>query len=107
LQPQNAGGHQRTHPKASTQYADWEGTASADDAHDDLHAYLSDKAMIGANEFLLGASLFGSEGFTHIRAFVFRGDTFEAVPKDLAAIDALIPVLEIEAQLTREEFLAF
>jgi hypothetical protein len=99
------GGHMESF-RASTQYGDWEGTAAADDAHRDLRDYLRDKKLIRENEFLIAASLFISDGFTLIQAFLFEGDTFEEVRKGLSGINDPIPVREITVQLTTQEFLA-
>ena len=93
--------------KASVQYRDWEGTAAADDADPSLlKEYLQDKGLINPNEFLIAASLYVSEGFTNVRAFVFpEAHDFESVKNALAAIARPIPVREVNVKLTPEEFI--
>jgi hypothetical protein len=93
--------------KASVQYGDWEGTAAADDAHQtSLTEYFRGKGQISTNEFLIAASLYVSEGFTNVRAFVFQKEhNFESVRNALAAIARPIPVREVDVKLTPEEFI--
>ena len=86
---------------------DWEGTAAADDAHKNLSDYLRDKNLIRENEFLVAVSLFNSDGFTSIHAFVFEGKEFEEVQEGLSAVTDPIPVRKVEVKLKTPELLEF
>ena len=91
--------------RASTQYGDWKGTASADDARPNLNDYLTNHGLIRESEFLLAASLYVEEEFVCIHAFAIQGNTFDAVKDDLARGEDPILVRKISVELTTREFL--
>jgi hypothetical protein len=94
--------------KASTQYGDWQGTASADAVHTNtLHEYLEKNGLIKPNEFLVAASLYtGEHDFASITAFVYKNaDDFESVKAAIDATDGPLPVRRISIKLTAKEFL--
>lgn len=91
--------------RASTQYGDWEGTAAADDSTPHgLREYLTENGLMTADEFLIAANLFASEGFTSIRAFVVPGENFQKVKESLSSAGNPITVREVGLDLTKEEF---
>ena len=95
--------------KASTQYGDWQGSASADSVHTTtFHEYLEKKGLLKPTEFLGAVSLFTSEhDFAVVHAFVFTkaGDNFESVKETLDATDGPVPVRRISIKMTAKEFL--
>ena len=98
--------------KASAQYLDWEGTAAAEHHQSSLRNWLADKGLIHeTSEFLIAVTLYVSEHHytsLYVRALVFRSEqSFELLKDALAAIEGPIPVREVKAELTTEEFLAF
>jgi hypothetical protein len=92
--------------KASTQYGDWEGTASADNAHNSIHDYLLQQKLMEEGEFLVGVSLYSSENSIYMRAFVLPGKAdFKSVKDALDSTDGPISVREVNLTLKLEEFL--
>lgn len=93
--------------KASTQYGDWQGTASADDVPTlSLDEYLEKNGLIKPHEFLIAASFYTSEhDFASISVFLFEGKDFESVKAALDAVDGPVPVRRVDVKLTAKEFL--
>ena len=95
--------------KASTQYGDWEGTASADEQQNSIRELLKDKGIMKDHEFLIAATLYVSEGSYNepfIRVFLYtKRSDFESVKHAIAATKGPIPVRSAEVPLTVEEFL--
>jgi hypothetical protein len=92
--------------KASVQYGDWEGTAAADDAHQNLHGYLEGNLLITANDFLVATSLYVDEDYANVEVFVFEGrNDFESVKAALAATKGPVPVRKVNVKLTPKEFI--
>jgi hypothetical protein len=95
--------------KASVQYGDWEGTASADGNHSsDFSEYLRKKKLISDSEYLVAISFYaGERDFTSIRAFVVeKGENYESVRSLLKTASGPVKVREIELELSRQEFFA-
>ena len=94
--------------KASTQYGDWEGTASADEQPSSIHDYLKNNDLIGDHEFLLAVTLYvGEHSFDapYVKAFIFeKGDNYESVKAALDSIKGPIPVRRVDVKLTMGEF---
>jgi hypothetical protein len=92
--------------KASTQYGDWEGTASADNAHNSIHEYLLQQKLIEEGEFLVAVSLYSSENSIYIRVFVLPGKgDFKSAKEALDSTDGPVSVHEVNLKLKLEEFL--
>ena len=94
--------------KASVQYGDWKGTAAADDADShSLEHYLREKGLSRPEEFVIATSLWVSEGFISIRAFLLDATNYETeVQKRVAATTGPIPARELHLQLTLPQFVA-
>jgi hypothetical protein len=96
------------HFKASTQYGDWEGTASADEQPSSIRGYLKKNGLIGDHEFLLAATIYvGEHSFDepYIKAFIFeKGNQYESVKAALEAMKGPIPVRRVDVKLTVQEF---
>ena len=99
--------------KAHVQYGDWEGTAAAD-ASDRLaiQEYLINEGLLRNNEFLLAVNLWvgeshhGKIGHVSIRAFIYEGeDNVDNLKPILDQLKTSIPVREVKASLTIEEFI--
>lgn len=92
--------------KASTHYADWKGTASADDAHNSIHELLRKMGLIKENEFLLSVSFFSIEGSFFVSAKVFEGmGNVTGVEQYLAEHVGSIPVREAKFEMPPSDFL--
>ena len=96
--------------KASTQYGDWQGTASADDV--DVHKksverYLKDNGLIKPHEFLVAASFYtGEDDFVSIKGLIFEnGNNFESVKAAIDATKGPLSVRRVRIELTAKEFL--
>ena len=93
------------HFKASTQYGDWEGTSAADNSiPHGLREYLEEKGLIKADEFLVAASMYSSEGYISVSAFAVPDGNLQNVKESLDAKGDPVAVREIETELTRDEF---
>jgi hypothetical protein len=99
--------------RASVQYGDWEGTASADNAdHGDLRDLLIKKNLMdGDREFLVGATLWIGENHggevqaPFVHAILIEGREFDRIQPQLKQQDDPIPVRNLDLELTLEEFL--
>ena len=93
--------------KARTHYADWKGTASADEAHpESVHDLLTKMGLIKDDEFLLSVSFFAGEGSFAVCAHIFEASGELAdVEKYLADHSGPIPVREVRFEITPAEFL--
>ena len=107
--------------KASVQYGDWHGTATADDSDPmavSVDRYLQTKKLIKPGEYLLAVQLYtGSEmkvgklDKPYIRAYLLDGaGDFEKAKARLNELEAAgepIPVREVEINVPLEEFISW
>lgn len=94
--------------KASVQYGDWEGTASADNADfGKVRDYFDKQQLIKSTEFLLSISIYsGEKDFQSIEAIIFEGaNDFESVKTAIADKSRPIPVRRVKIELPMHEFL--
>ena len=99
--------------RASVQYGDWEGTASADASDQtDLHKYLKEKGLLHDNEFLVAANLWAGENhhgkvdYVSVRAYIYEGrNSLDELKRVFDRLSGPIPVREVVLRLTLEEFI--
>jgi hypothetical protein len=99
--------------RASVQYGDWEGTASADNADQrDLRNLLIEKKLMdGDREFLVGATLWIGENHggevqaPFLHAILIEGTEYDRIEPRLKQRGDPIPTRNVDLELTLEEFL--
>ncbi|WP_095780057.1 hypothetical protein [Mesorhizobium sp. WSM3868] len=96
--------------KASVQYGDFEGTAAADDGHDQsFHNFLLDKGVLSKDDFVVGVEIWVGENHggpsnpPTIRALVAPAAGFDAFKGSLTRQEKL-RLREVEVELSFEEF---
>jgi hypothetical protein len=97
--------------KASTQYGDWKGSASADrsDANT-LRDLLEQQGLLRAGEFLVGAKLWVGENHNNklgrviVTAYLIDGSHFDNVKQAIADAGDGLKLREVDVALTLEEF---
>lgn len=97
--------------KASTQYGDWTGSASADRADQmALVDLLREWGRLNAREFVVGAQLWvgenhnGKLGMTSVTAFAIDLEGHATVPEAIAAAGDGLTLRKIEVDVTLEQF---
>ncbi len=97
--------------KASTQYGDWKGSASADRSDaTTLSDLLLQRGLRTEQEFLVGAKLWVGENHgnslagVYVTAFLFDGTGFDNVAKAIADAGAALKLKRVDVDLTLEEF---
>ncbi len=98
--------------RASVQYGDWTGTASADefgDATDDFDALFEATGKVEKEkDLLIGFNLYESEGFFYLAGYfhpaVSTSDTYPALNRELKKNDEPITVKQVKVEITRDQF---
>ncbi|MGO7750510.1 hypothetical protein E0H65_22580 [Rhizobium leguminosarum bv. viciae] len=92
--------------KASVQYGDWQGTASADDGHDiEFQSFLKDKGLIGEGAYAVAIRFYNGENFDKpsVRVVVADGTGHDDVNAQINA-SGILRFKELEVELSLEEF---
>ncbi|MBF3417203.1 hypothetical protein ISF41_12615 [Burkholderia pseudomallei] len=98
--------------KATTQYGDWTGTASADRSDaTTLSALLLERGLRTEEEFLVGAKLWVGENhgnkLAHVSvdAYLFNGTGFDDVSAAIADAGDALKLKRVSVELTLEEYI--
>lgn len=98
--------------KASTQYGDWEGSASADDADKiDLRAWLMERKHVQDGEYILGATVYFGENHggkvrgPHVQVTTMATGDYDTVKAALEATPDPLPVREFDVEISTEELI--
>ncbi|MBN3738073.1 hypothetical protein [Burkholderia sp. Tr-20355] len=98
--------------KATTQYGDWKGSASADRADEvAITEFLRKNGQVKDNEFVVGANLWvgenhaGKLGRTAVTAYVIDLDGHRTVPEAIAAAGDALQLRKVAVDVTLEQFL--
>jgi hypothetical protein len=96
--------------KANVQYGDFEGTAAADDGHDQsIHNFLREKGVVSKDDFLVGVEIWVGENHggpskpPTIRALIAPAGDFDTFKSNLDRQEEL-RLREVEIELSFEDF---
>lgn len=97
--------------KATTQYGDWKGSASADRSDaTTLADLLLKRGLRTDKEFVVGAQLWVGENHAnklahvHVSAFLFDGTGFDNVAAAIADAGDALKLKKVDIEVTLEEF---
>jgi hypothetical protein len=89
---------------AGTQYGDWNGDVSADDADTlRIQQYVRDKGLLKKGEFLVGIEFYQA-GSLYLKGLVINYADHDTVVEALAKLPDPLPLRQIDLALSHDEF---